>query len=78
MYIDTGVNAMYARKTTISSRINSLILAHHVLPTVPSNTTRQPLEPAVAQLLRRKAHSGAGGNAGSGSTSVFDPQVRFF
>ena len=71
MYVDTGINAIYARKTTISNRINSLILANHVLPAVPTNTSDSPLEPAIADLVR---HGGGGG--GGGRQSVFAARVR--
>lgn len=74
MYVDTGVNAIYARKTTISTRINSLILARKTLPTVPSNVTGRPLEPEVSKLIGgRSSH----GTSSHGSTkSVFKREVR--
>jgi hypothetical protein len=69
LYIDTGVNAVYARKTTVSNRINSAIMLHQVLPALPSDTSQDPLEPKVQALIGNSS-------AASGSTTVFGDQVR--
>ena len=70
MFVDTGVNAIYARKTRISTRINSLVLLDRVLPAEATNVTGAPLDPRVADLIH---HDPA---APSRATSVFDSQVR--
>jgi hypothetical protein len=70
LYVDTGVNAIYARKTTISSRINSLVLLNKVLPKVPTNTSGKPLEPEVLRLVASQPSSD------SSSKSVFGDRVR--
>ena len=92
LYIDTGVNAMYARKTTISSRINSMQLLDRVLPTRPDNNTddgRGYLEPAVWDLIphtpknmRKKggsrARSSGGANGAGPRESIFDGKYAFY
>lgn len=75
LYVDTGVNAVYARKTTISNRINSLILMHKTLPSAPTNVTRADLEPEVLDLVAHHGHGGGGGGGGQ-KHSVFDRKVR--
>lgn len=69
LYVDTGVNAVYARKTPISNRINSGTLLHEVLPSIPSNVSGVPFEPAVQALV------GDGTAGSSDSSTVFGAQV---
>eukprot|EP00892_Ulva_mutabilis_P012184 jgi/Ulvmu1/9338/UM050_0088.1 len=70
LYVDTGVNAVYARKTSISNRINSGTLLHQVLPSTPTNVSGAPLEPAVQALV-------SDGTSGSSSSStVFGAQYH--
>lgn len=70
LYVDTGVNAVYARKTSISNRINSGTLLHQVLPSIPTNVTGAPFEPAVQALI------GDGTASSSDSSTVFGGQVN--
>lgn len=50
MYVDTGTNAIFARKTTISNRINSGDIIRQILPKKPNNVTAG-LEDNVQQLV---------------------------
>jgi hypothetical protein len=70
VYVDTGVNAIYARKTTISNRINSGILIHQVLPTTPTNFSLEELQPSVSNLIANISTGAAG------SDTVFGQGVR--
>ena len=73
MYVDTGVNAIYARMTDISTRMNSMVLMDRVLPVVPTNVTGEPLDPRVAALVKSTPSSGS-----TQTNSVFSPKVSTF
>lgn len=70
LYVDTGIEAVYARKTSISNRINSGNLLHQVLPWKPTNVSGVPIEPAVHALV------GDGTAGSSDSSTVFGDQVH--
>lgn len=70
MYVDTGANAIFARKTTISNRINSGDIIHQILPKEPNNAT-VGLEHSVQRLV---VNSSAGT---AGSDTVFGDAVCF-
>lgn len=70
LYVDTGANAIFARKTKISNRINSGDIIRQILPREPNNVTVDGLEHAVQRLV---VNSSAGT---AGSDTVFGDVVR--
>lgn len=51
MFVDTGANAIFARKTTVSKRINSGDIIRQILPRKPNNVTVAGIENAVQNLV---------------------------
>lgn len=65
MYVDTGVNAVYARKTLLANRVNSMNMLNAVLPHSPTDGSLPPPIPALQSLISSDLPASSSGLTGN-------------